>query len=78
MDACCEKWVLTFKDTPTGMNLKFDSEIKPVTGAANDYALAANKPSINGVTLIGNKSNEELLIDSIPNEDIEKLLKNFI
>lgn len=52
----------------------FESSVKPVIGTAMDYALATNKPSINGVVLEGNKTNEELLIQSIPNEDLEKIL----
>lgn len=52
------------------------SSVKPVISADMDYLAAKNKPSINGVTLIGNKTNEELLIAPIPNTEIDEILKN--
>lgn len=39
----------------------------------NNYEELENLPSINGVTLIGDKSNEDLNISSIPNELIDNL-----
>lgn len=52
------------------------SKVVPIIGSGFDYKTAINKPSINGVELIGNKTNEELFIQEITNEEIEKLFKN--
>lgn len=76
MSKCCNVWTPKFQAYP-GMKLKFNSDIKPVVGSGLDYANATNKPSINGVTLEGNKTNEELLIGALSNEEIEKLLTAF-
>lgn len=67
---------LTFS-SPKKMELNFGVEIKPVVGGTRDYTQLDNKPSINGIELVGDKTNEELLIQAIPNEEIEKLLKAF-
>lgn len=40
-----------------------------------DYNELSNKPQINTVELIGNKSLPEIGVDSISNSDIEDLLK---
>lgn len=82
------EWRLKFSDYPqmnlvfsdsSQMNLKFGTEIKPVIGnPASDYSELSNKPSINGVTLVGNKTNEELNITSLSNSEIEELLKSFV
>lgn len=61
------------------IELQFDDKIVPVIGGgSNDYNDLNNKPSINGVQLVGNKTNEELLIKAISNSEIEDLLKNFV
>lgn len=39
----------------------------------SDYNLLDNKPSINGVTLVGNKTNEDIGISSIPSERIDAI-----
>lgn len=64
-------------DSDGKIDLQWTEEIKPVisTGGSSNYNDLTNKPSINGVELVGNKTNEELLIDSISNEDLESLLK---
>lgn len=68
----------TSAGSPCAMELKFDTEIKPVIGGGtNDYEALNNKPRINGVELFGDKTNEELLIAAISNEEIEQLLKAF-
>lgn len=77
MSDCCDIWKLKFQTSP-GMELEFDSEIRPVMGNGFDYDSAINKPRINGVELVGNKSNEEILIGSLSNNDIESLLKTFV
>ena len=58
--------------------LKFNTKIVPVVGGGStNYEQLTNKPSINGVALIGNKTNEEILIQALTNQDIEGILKNF-
>lgn len=68
-----DHWKLKFTDS-SGLNIKFGTDIRPAISTENDYALAKNKPSINGVTLLGNKTNEELNIDAISNKEIENIL----
>lgn len=70
-------WKPVFTDCES-MNIDLGSDVKPIIGTANDYALADNKPSINGVALIGDKSNEELHIGAMSNMDIENILNSFI
>lgn len=75
MSACRnDMWRLKFQTSPE-MDLKFNSDIRPVIGSGLDYANATNKPRINGVELVGDKTNEEILICSITNEDLESILK---
>lgn len=52
------------------------SRVVPVIGGAgtSDYNELSNKPQINGVTLEGNKSNEDLGIQSISNAEIDEIL----
>ena len=78
MTQCNDKWHLTFSDPPD-MALQFKSEIRPVinVGGFNDYEQALNKPRINGVELVGNKTNEDLNISAISNGEIEDLLNSF-
>ena len=45
-----------------------------ISGLGNNYNYATNKPSINGVTLQGNKTTEELGVVSLSNLEIERLL----
>lgn len=64
--------------SPYDMKLEFNTKIVPVVnpgGGTSDYNKLSNRPSINGIVLEGNKTNEELLIDAISNEEIERLLK---
>lgn len=74
MKPCNDLWRLKFQTSPD-MNLDFDSKIVPVIGSGFDYSNATNKPSINGVTLEGNKTNEEILIGALSNSEIDDLLK---
>ena len=73
---CCEEWRLTFSESPN-MEIETDSNIQPVIGGTYNYNVLDNKPKINGVELIGDKTNEELLINALTNEDIEKALQSF-
>ena len=45
-------------------------------GGVSDYELLANKPSINGEELIGEKSLKQLGIDEITNLEIEEIIKS--
>lgn len=46
-----------------------------VSGGTNDYEKLKNKPAINGVELIKNKSFDDLGMASITNQELEDLLK---
>ena len=46
-----------------------------ITGGTNDYEKLKNKPSINGVELIKNKSFSDLGMDIISNQELEDMLK---
>lgn len=75
MSTCNNTWRLKFMTSPDDVKLNFDSKIVPVISSGLDYANATNKPRINGVELVGDKTNEEILICSITNEDLESILK---
>lgn len=56
---------------------KFGSKVVvAVGGGSNNYAELRNRPRINGVELLGDKTNQELLIESIPNTEIEQMFKS--
>lgn len=76
MNTYCSQWQVEFNDSC--MSVDFGSEVKPVVGGVRDYSQLENKPQINGVTLVGNKTNEELDIKAIPNSKIEELLNAFV
>lgn len=46
-----------------------------MSGGTNDYEKLKNKPQINGVELIKNKSFDDLGMSSITNQELEYLLK---
>ena len=46
-----------------------------ITGGTNDYEKLKNKPSINGVELIKNKSFDDLGMSIITNQELEDMLK---
>ena len=62
--------------------IEFDSS----SGGTSNYAYLTNKPKINNVELINNKTLEELGIqekgeypsESLTNSDIEQLINNFV
>lgn len=65
------------KDDPDkGMNPSQSTTIVPVIGRGFDYESATNKPRINGVELNGDKTNDELLISPISNEEIAAIISN--
>ena len=72
-----DNWCPCFRDS-SGMDINLGSDVKPVLGTVMDYAKAVNRPSINGVELIGDKSNEDLNICPMTNKDIENILNLFV
>ena len=46
-----------------------------LSGGTNDYEKLKNKPQINGVELIHNKSFSDLGMDIISNQELEDMLK---
>lgn len=66
-----------FDTKPSSLNLQFDSDIRPVIGGgvSSDYTKLSNKPSINGVVLEGNKTNEEIDIGRVSNLEIEEMFR---
>ena len=74
----------TFLEIDTGNTFKFDEEGKNWyeqpqggggSGSTTDYTQLKNKPSINGITLEGNKTTEEL--DIIPIVDLGEVSSEF-
>lgn len=45
-------------------------------GVANDYNLLINKPKINGIELIGDRTNEEIKIEALSEFQIEEILQS--
>lgn len=62
-------------DAYKGMKPNQSTTVVPVMGSGFDYESATNKPKINGVELVGDKTNDELLISPISNEEIEAIFK---
>ena len=54
---------------------EIDTDIEISTGGTNDYNELINKPQINGVELVGNKTPEDLDILPLTNAEIDELLK---
>ena len=44
-------------------------------GGTDDYEKLKNKPQLNGVELLGNKSFTDIGLESISNQELESLLK---
>lgn len=53
------------------------SEVKVVVGGTKNYSDLENKPQINGVELTGNKTNEDLNIRPLTNQEIESIMAKF-
>lgn len=72
------------EDSKEIVTLEHDSEelvtLEENTGGTNNYEYLTNKPQINNVTLIGNKTSSQLQLqdkmESLSNMDIEELLNN--
>lgn len=61
------------RDAP--MDTFFETIIRVTDSGASDYNSLVNQPKINEVKLIGNRSLEELGLNSITNIELEELLK---
>lgn len=61
------------RDTP--MDTSFETIIRVTDSGSSDYNSLINQPKINEVKLIGNRSLEELGLNSITNIELEELLK---
>lgn len=73
-DRTCQEDV-HFDSDHTNFTLKFGSDIRPIIGGTSDYNNLNNKPQINGVTLTGNKTSDQIGISRLTNEDIESIFK---
>ena len=61
------------RDAP--MDTSFETIIRITDSGSSDYNILVNQPKINEVKLIGNRSLEELGLNSITNIELEELLK---
>nr|DAQ88141.1 MAG TPA: hypothetical protein [Caudoviricetes sp.] len=61
------------RDAP--MDTSFETIIRVTDSGSSDYNNLVNQPKINEVKLIGNRSLEELGLNSITNIELEELLK---
>lgn len=61
------------RDAP--MDTSFETIIRVTDSGSSDYNILVNQPKINEVKLIGNRSLEELGLNSITNIELEELLK---
>lgn len=61
------------RDAP--MDTSFETIIRATDSGSSDYNSLVNQPKINEVKLIGNRSLEELGLNSITNIELEELLK---
>lgn len=69
------KFKVNFSDASSEMRMKFDKHYETVT---RDYEKLDNLPSINSVTLIGDKTSEDIHVQSPMREmtvqEIERIL----
>nr|DAS75793.1 MAG TPA: hypothetical protein [Caudoviricetes sp.] len=61
------------RDAP--MDTSFETIIRVTDSGSSDYNSLVNQPKINEVKLIGNRSLEELGLNTISNIELEELLK---
>ena len=61
------------RDAP--MDTSFETIIRVTDSGSSDYNNLVNQPKINEVKLIGNRSLEELGLNTISNIELEELLK---
>ena len=55
---------------------EIDIDIEISTGGTNDYNDLINKPSIEGVELVGDKTLEELGVEALTPQEIDELLRD--
>ena len=55
---------------------EIDTDIKILTGGTNDYNDLINKPSIEGVELIGDKTLEELGVEALTPQEIDAIINS--
>ena len=55
---------------------EIDTDIEVSTGGTNDYNDLINKPSIEGVELVGDKTLEELGVEALTPQEIDELLRD--
>ena len=55
---------------------EIDTDIEISTGGTNDYNDLINKPSIEGVELIGDKSLEELGVEALTPQEIDAIINS--
>ena len=55
---------------------EIDTDIELETNGTNDYNDLVNKPSINGVELVGDKTTEDLDILPLTSEEIDEFMNN--
>ena len=55
---------------------EIDTDIELSAGGTNDYNDLVNKPSIEGVELIGDKSLEELGVEALTNAEIDAIINS--
>lgn len=68
-----EELVIELEEEKLEIELEGNEIIK--TEATSDYRKLINKPKIEGVELIGNKTLDDLGMSTITNFELEKLLK---
>ena len=55
---------------------EIDTDIKISTGGTNDYNDLINKPSIEGVELVGDKTLEELGVEALTPQEIDAIINS--
>lgn len=55
---------------------KIDTDIEISTGGTSDYNDLVNKPSIEGVELIGDKTLEELGVEALTPQEIDAIINS--
>lgn len=65
---------VSFSSDETRFSLKFGSAGAPGGTVSGDYNDLTNKPSIEGVVLVGDKSFRDLGLDTITEADIDDII----
>ena len=55
---------------------EIDTDIEVSTGGTNDYNDLINKPSIEGVELVGDKTLEELGVEALTPQEIDAIINS--